>query len=112
MSDENTFVRHTACPECPSSDAFAVYSDGGGYCFSCGHSVRGDGESLPTASNTVSINYAGDFAGIRSRKITEDTCKKFNVRVDAGPVIRFPYYDSSGRVCAYKERPQNKSSGG
>ena len=108
MSDENTFVRHTACPECPSSDAFAVYSDGGGYCFSCGHSVRGDGESLPTTSNKVSINYAGDFAGIRSRKITEDTCKKFNVRVDAGPVIRFPYYDSSGRVCAYKERPQSK----
>ena len=54
------------------------------------------------------INYTGDFAGIRSRKITEDTCKKFNVRVDAGPVIRFPYY-AGGRVVAYKERDQSKN---
>ena len=54
------------------------------------------------------INYSGDFAGIRSRKITEDTCKKFNVRVDAGPVIRFPYY-AGGRVVACKERDQSKN---
>ena len=54
------------------------------------------------------INYSGDFAGIRSRKITEETCKKFNVRVDAGPVIRFPYY-AGGRVVAYKERDQSKN---
>ena len=54
------------------------------------------------------INYTGDFAGIRTRKLTEDTCKKFNVRVDVGPVIRFPYY-SGGKVVAYKERDQSKN---
>ncbi|ABP87931.1 primase/helicase [Synechococcus phage Syn5] len=110
MSDENEFIRHEHCPECPSSDAFAIYSDGSGYCFSCGHSTRGTGETLtpPSSSPRVSITYSGDFSGIRSRKITEDTCKKFNVRVDAGPVIRFPYYSSAGRVCSYKERPQAK----
>ena len=54
------------------------------------------------------IEYGGDFASIRSRKLTEDTCKKFNVRVDEGPVIRFPYYSEAGRVVAYKERPQSK----
>lgn len=54
------------------------------------------------------IEYGGDFAGIRSRKLSEDTCKKFNVRVDEGPVIRFPYYSEAGRVVAYKERPQSK----
>ena len=32
------FIRHEACPKCNSSDAFAIYADeGGGYCFSCGH---------------------------------------------------------------------------
>ena len=110
MSDENEFVRHEHCPECPSSDAFAVYSDGSGYCFSCGHSTRGTGESLTPAAPRLStpFTYSGDFSGIRSRKITESTCKKFNVRVDAGPVIRFPYYSSAGRVVAYKERPQSK----
>ena len=54
------------------------------------------------------IEYGGDFASIRSRKLAEDTCKKFNVRVDEGPVIRFPYYSEAGRVVAYKERPQSK----
>ena len=107
--NENEFVRHEPCPECTSSDAFAIYSDGGGYCFSCGHHSKGDGQ--PISTNTTRkpmINYSGDFAGIRSRKITEDTCKKFNVRVDVGPVIRFPYY-SGGKVVAYKERDQSKN---
>ena len=54
------------------------------------------------------INYSGDFAPIRSRKLTEETCKKFNVRVDAGPVVRFPYY-AGGRIVAYKERDQSKN---
>ena len=41
----NEFVRHEACPSCSSSDAFAIYTDGGGYCFSCGHWQKGDSES-------------------------------------------------------------------
>ena len=109
MSDQNEFVRHEACPSCSSSDAFAIYSDGGGYCFSCGHSTRGTGE--PTGASqkpSASVQYSGDFAAIKSRKITEETCKAFNVRVSAGPVIRFPYYSSSGRIVGYKERPQAK----
>ena len=27
--------KHEACPNCPSSDAYWVYEDGHGYCFSC-----------------------------------------------------------------------------
>src|SRR5882757_901795 len=26
---------HKPCPSCPSSDAYCLYSDGHGYCFSC-----------------------------------------------------------------------------
>ena len=57
------------------------------------------------------INYSGEFAGIRSRGLTEDTCKKFNVRVDTtdkGSVIRFPYYTTGGQITAYKERNKDK----
>ena len=109
QASENQFVRHEACPNCSSSDAFAVYSDGGGYCFSCGHHRKGDGETIhPTSTPSRMVNYQGDFARIASRNLTEETCKKFNVRVDAGPVIRFPYYSSAGRVVAYKERPKSK----
>ena len=106
---QNEFVRHEPCPNCSSSDAFARYSDGGGYCFSCGHHEKGDSSAPQSISHkSPMITYEGDFAGIRSRKLTEEVCKKFNVRVDAGPVIRFPYYSESGRVVAYKERDQSK----
>ena len=108
-SDENQFVRHEPCEECGSSDAFAVYSDGGGFCFSCGHHTKGNGDTnLQPNRVRRMVNYTGDFSGIRSRKITEETCKKFNVRVDQGPVIRFPYY-AGGRVVAYKERDKDKN---
>lgn len=33
------FIKHTACSSCSSSDAYAVYSDGSGHCFSCGFTV-------------------------------------------------------------------------
>ena len=109
-SNENEFVRHEPCPECTSSDAFAIYSDGGGYCFSCGYHQKGDGDTNLQHNRVrrMVMNYSGDFSGIRSRKITEDTCKKFNVRVDVGPVIRFPYYSGS-QVVAYKERDKEKN---
>jgi twinkle protein len=108
-TNENQFIRHEPCPECSSSDAYAIYSDGGGYCFSCGHHTKGDGDTdLQRPELRRMVNYSGDFSGIRSRKITEDTCKKFNVRVDQGPVIRFPYYSGS-QVVAYKERDKAKN---
>ena len=105
---ENEFVRHDPCSSCGSSDAFAVYTDGGGYCFSCGHHEFGDSEFVPSTKSKSMISYEGDFAGIRSRRLSEDTCKKFNVRVAPGPVIRFPYYSKEGRVVGYKERNQDK----
>ena len=39
------------------------------------------------------ITYEGDFAGIRSRKLSEEVCKKFNVRVDAGRAASAPTLD-------------------
>jgi len=106
---DSQFVRHEPCPNCTSSDAFAVYSDGGGYCFSCGHHVRGSGadagESTPASPERIA--YDGDFARLPKRRISEDTCKKFNVRVAEG-VVRFPYYSSAGQVVGYKERNASK----
>lgn len=39
----SNFVRHEPCPSpsCNSSDAFAIFDDGHGYCFSCGYHQRG-----------------------------------------------------------------------
>lgn len=40
MAEKSRFLHHEACGECGSSDAKAVYSDGGTHCFSCGYTVR------------------------------------------------------------------------
>ena len=53
------------------------------------------------------INYSGDFCRLSTRRISESTCKKFNVRQE-GPALRFPYY-SDGKIVAYKERDPKKN---
>ena len=124
MNNETSeFIRHEACPSCTSSDAYAIYSNGSGYCFSCGHTRQGEtrdnmrNQSSDSESNRVqqtkanTFRYEGDHSSIRSRKLNESTCIKFNVRVGdskEGPVIRFPYYSSAGKVVAYKQRGQSK----
>ena len=108
MYDEtqNEFTRHEPCPNCPSSDALARYSDGGAYCFACGYSERGSGQSTHT-SRAPMIPLEGDFHRIPSRNLTEETCRKFNVRVNEGR-IQFPYYDSSRQLVGYKHRGKEK----
>ena len=111
MEQQSEFVRHEPCPRCPSSDAFAVFSDGHGFCFSCNYykPADGDGSVIQTPRTYNPVNYDGEFAAIRSRNITEETCRKFNVRISpTGDSIRFPYYTSSGRICGWKERSQDK----
>ena len=109
MSEESEFLRHEPCPDCGSSDALSVYDDGHTYCFSCEKWTPGDGQEAPKERSSGAFHYHGDFASIRSRKISEATCRKFNVRVDDGPVLRFPYTDQSGRVVGAKERDKEKN---
>ena len=53
------------------------------------------------------VNYGGEIPHLRKRKITEETCKKFNVRQE-GPELRFPYY-SGGQIVAYKSKDPQKN---
>ena len=116
MNNETSeFITHKACPSCPSSDALAVYSDGHEYCFSCGYTKFSDTESptqqhsKTTTNGNSRITYEGEFARLTSRNISEETCKKFNVRVDhPGPVIRFPYFTTSRHISSYKEKTKEK----
>jgi len=105
---DSEFLRHEACPSCPSSDAFARYSDLHGYCFSCGYREPG-GDQVPTQQTRNIIEIEGEITAIPSRNLTEPSTKKFNVRVDTTcGVVRFPLCDASGKVIAYKERNEKK----
>ena len=108
-ADESYVIQaHLPCPNCSSSDAYCRWSDGHGYCFSCGSYTHGEGSNQKQTNRIRKIDYSGDYSGIKSRGLHEDTVRKFNVRVDKGPVIKFPYYDQAGRIVGYKERTLDK----
>lgn len=107
--DQNQFLRHEPCPNCPSSDALARYSDGGAYCFSCGYHEKGTGEVTHTKPHhRKMISYEGDFVSLRKRNLREDTLRHFNVKCTADGV-KFPYYDSNKTLTGYKERDKDKN---
>lgn len=90
------FVQHLPCPQCGSSDANSLYTDGHTYCFSCGHYEHGEGEPTPkpTYHRKHMPQPEGEVLPLKKRKISEATCRKFGVLTD---VVRrrlcFPYGD-------------------
>lgn len=110
------FLRHEPCPACPSSDAFAIYDDGHGFCFSCGHHawLEGGPARKKKGGNKMagSLVRDGEIRAIRSRKINADTCKTFGyqcavVKGKAAQVA--PYYDEDGKLVAQKIRWPGKT---
>lgn len=118
MTSEASFSHHEPCPECGSSDALAVYTDGGRHCFSCHYHVHGDGTVSEPKVTTVSTNVdmSGVVASIPERRLSDDTCRKYQVTVtydSKGKLERhhYPYYSAeTGELIASKVR-QVKSKG-
>ena len=104
---ESEFIRHDPCPDCGSSDALAVYTDGHTYCFSCTTRTPGDGEQnkLPMQSN---VQFKGNPQRLNKRGISERTCEKYKIYRD-DTHLRFPYYDSSGCLKGFKTRDKLKN---
>jgi len=99
---ESKEIGKTKCPACPSSDGFAVYDDGHGYCFVCNHYERnveeGKEEDMPLDTTKtawdIDVFFAntGDARGCRERGITKDVAEHYGVRVS---------YDSDRNITAY-----------
>ena len=103
------FLRHEPCPNCGSSDANAVYSDGHTYCFSCHFYTSGVGDPgllRPTMSERVLLR--GHAVRLRKRGISADTCERYKIYTD-GNVVRFYYHDRSGAVVGCKVRDKDKN---
>ena len=113
---ESVFIAHKDCENCGSTDANSEYSDGHEYCFSCGHHKRGAGEdaNAPRKERHVSglIPFGAlTLRAIQSRKLTEDTCRRFGYRVGeykgmAAQVA--PYFDADGNLIAQHLRTADK----
>lgn len=112
--EESQFLRHEACEACGSSDAKAVYSNGSTFCFSCQKSTRDGSQATQKksiADSKVASLYVGaDYAPLKARKISEETCRKYGYRiaeVNGKKVQLAPYY-KDGELVALKTRNANK----
>jgi twinkle protein len=127
--EDSSLLYKTACPrpDCASSDANAVYSDGHTYCFSCGKPGRADGAEEEYTPRTKGPRMAGLISGtvepLPKRSIDASTCEKFDYRVGLfqrrdlrtgepyGEPIKChiaPYYDEAGTAVAQKIRLPGK----
>ena len=112
--EESTFVSHEQCDACGSSDANSLYSDGHMFCFSCLKHTPADGEYTPSATQTktdISL-LSGDYMELRSRKLTEQTCRKFGYFVTkdskGNPIQVATYKDAKGKTTGQKIRTRDK----
>jgi twinkle protein len=112
---ESKEIGKTACPACPSSDGFAVYDDGHGYCYVCNHYEKeiGKEEEMPLDTNTPSLELfeanLGDCRGVQDRRITKTIAEHYGVRVNYDSdrniiAYNYPYYADTHHPIAYKTR--------
>lgn len=112
-NSDSTLLHHTSC-ECGSSDARAVYSDGGSYCFSCQSykKVEGMQTEFVQSKPKAGLLPFGEAHSLPKRKLTEDTCKKFGYTIgeyQGQPVQIANYRNAEGTVVAQKVRFADKT---
>lgn len=91
------------CPNCSSSDAFHLYDDGHGYCFSCQFYQKGEKEEF----EPVSVEYTYEY--LEQRGINKDTFRFYDVKtkIDATgkPVaIGFKYPNGAYKIRNFEKK--------
>lgn len=98
---------HQPCDNCGSSDALAIYTDHT-YCFSCSDHKFIKDNTLETIEKPVDIN--GTHSALIKRRITEETCRFYDVRTDLeNKRIEFVYKTPEGSFAAVKTRDIEKN---
>ena len=112
------FLYHTVCPSCGSSDALSVYSSGTGYCYSCKkyqadvHGAQEEGR--PKVMKQKAKGRDGLLNGTTlphpKRKLTKETCEKFNYQVGKynGIGVHIATYRTKGQPTAQHLRTADK----
>ena len=107
------------CPMCPSSDAYYTYEedDGNivGHCYSCNKTNKVSGDYVPEKGTKMTDKkertmLCGTPEDLPSRRLTIDTCKKFDIgigNVDGKRYETFGYYRDGLKVMS-KVRGPNK----
>ncbi len=107
MSDSE-FIRHIPCPECGSSDANSIYTDGHEFCHKCNYYKPADGTATNHTHHRVqNVRLQGSAGRLHSRGITEKTCELFKTYRD-GELLRHYYFDGAGSPVGAKVRTPKK----
>lgn len=111
--EDSTLLSKGPCPssKCGSSDGFATYSDGHGYCFVCHHYEHGDRVTdQPVYSLKPELIDVGVATPITSRGLTAETCKHwgYGISMFNGQPVQVANYRVNGVVVAQKVRFANK----
>ena len=120
--ESKKLVGKEPCPKCGSRDNLARWEDGHAHCFSqgCGYHERADSERNEGMLDVIDIDYTNTtrlpdtavFSSIKDRKISDEICRKYGVKVDKdreGNITKhyYPYYSKLGlskEVVAFKTR--------
>jgi twinkle protein len=109
MESESEYMYKTSCESCGSSDANAVYSDGGKHCFACGVTIKGgdtfeqSGTKMKKEFNPSFIEYPNQIRGI-----SKSTLEKFTYGVSNKKHCTY-YYNTDGDIVAEKYRDKDKN---
>jgi hypothetical protein len=117
----STFLYHTSCPKCGSSDANGVFDDGHTYCWSCGTSIHGQIRSLSqveSALNDVKPIKKGElpddftldipkepYAWLKQYALTNEEISNNNIGwSQRNSMLIIPYYGEENNVLLWQGR--------
>ena len=123
--NNSDFTGYAPCPRCKEkgldwdNDNLALYDDGHGYCFACGHyepSPEKEGRSISEQSSTAPKKISplideGDYKALKVRKLSAETCQKFgySVGIHEGKTVQIaPYFNLKGQLIAQHLRFPDK----
>jgi twinkle protein len=104
MGKNTSFIKHTSCESCGSSDANAVYSDGSAYCFSCRKNTAAGTEDTEVEFNVVQSQLTLD----EIQQLPIDTFRGISKKVLYNAGVKIEYDDKRNITNHYYPITVNK----
>jgi len=104
MGKNTSFIKHTSCESCGSSDANAVYSDGSAYCFSCRKNTAAGTQDTEVEFNVVQSQLTLD----EIEQLPIDTFRGISKKVLYNAGVKIEYDDKRNITSHYYPVTVNK----
>ena len=112
MDTLTTTLTHQPCPDCASSDALSVNSDGSTKCYSCGVFTSNSTQSRQPPRQVTGTSFLkGNAQDVPARKLTKAICQKYGYHIsemNGVPCHVANYRSLDGDLIAQKLRFQDK----